>query len=98
MVNREKSFFSFEKQGIRKSLKGEKTDSYQGPKLSHISITPKSAVTIQPPKKVGLFLPSNCFGYHYSLAPLRRVARNVVRSSSCAVRAVKQSHLPLNRA
>ncbi|KAH0608641.1 uncharacterized protein H6S33_001775 [Morchella sextelata] len=40
--------------GIRKSLKGDhhKTDSYQGPKISHISITPKSAVTIQPPKKV----------------------------------------------
>lgn len=55
VVNPQKSFFSFEKQGIRKSLKGDRTDSYQGPKFSHISLTPKSAVTIQPPKKVGLF-------------------------------------------
>lgn len=54
MVNPQKSFFSFEKQGIRKSLKGDRTDSYQGPKFSHISITPKSAVTIEPPKKVGV--------------------------------------------
>lgn len=59
MVNPQRSFFPFEKQGIRKSFKGDRTDSYQGPKLSHISITPKSAVTIQPPKKVGFFfLPS----------------------------------------
>ncbi|KAG0638230.1 hypothetical protein HOY80DRAFT_191040 [Tuber brumale] len=46
---REKSFFSFEIQGIRKSLKG---DTYSGPKASHLSITPKTAITIQPPKKV----------------------------------------------
>lgn len=55
VVNPQKSFFSFEKQGIRKSLKGDRTDSYQGPKFSRISITPKSAVTIEPPKKVGSF-------------------------------------------
>ncbi|CAZ84756.1 unnamed protein product [Tuber melanosporum] len=35
--------------GIRKSLKG---DTYSGPKASHLSITPKTAITIQPPKKV----------------------------------------------
>ncbi|RPB03664.1 hypothetical protein L873DRAFT_1668579 [Choiromyces venosus 120613-1] len=49
---REKSFFSFEIQGIRKSLKGDKTDTYLGPKASHLSITPKPAISIQPPKKV----------------------------------------------
>ncbi|KAL7275894.1 bud emergence protein 1 [Rhizina undulata] len=40
--------------GIRRSIKGEKPDIsiFQGPKVSHISITPKSAITIQPPKKV----------------------------------------------
>lgn len=58
VVNPQRSFFPFEKQGIRKSFKGDRTDSYQGPKLSHISITPKSAVTIQPPKKVGFFFSS----------------------------------------
>ena len=45
---RGKSFF----QGIRKSLKGDKPDAYPGAKGSHISITPKPAITIQPPKKV----------------------------------------------
>jgi len=50
---REKSFFSFEIQGIRKSLKGDKADTFSGPKASHLSITPKPAITIQPPKKVG---------------------------------------------
>lgn len=37
---------------IRRSIKGERSDSFSGPKLSHISITPKSALTINPPKKV----------------------------------------------
>ena len=35
-------------QALRRSIKGDKSDS----KVSHISITPKSALAIQPPKKV----------------------------------------------
>ena len=30
---------------------GDKAHAYE-PKLAHLSITPKSAITIQPPKKV----------------------------------------------
>ncbi|RPB26034.1 hypothetical protein L211DRAFT_874593 [Terfezia boudieri ATCC MYA-4762] len=37
--------------GIRRSIKGDKTHTYE-PKAGHMSITPKSAITIQPPKKV----------------------------------------------
>lgn len=37
-------------QAIRRSIKGEKSDS----KPHHISITPKSAIAILPPKKVGI--------------------------------------------
>ncbi|KAI5783857.1 hypothetical protein DFH27DRAFT_271950 [Peziza echinospora] len=38
--------------GIRRSMKGgDKAHAYE-PKLAHLSITPKSAITIQPPKKV----------------------------------------------
>lgn len=96
-VNREKSFFSFEKQGIRKSLKGDhhKTDSYQGPKISHISITPKSAVTIQPPKKVCTFASISFFPFLFSVLSYPRVARDVVRSLSCAFEAAGRFHLSL---
>ncbi|KAI5776384.1 hypothetical protein EDC01DRAFT_483410 [Geopyxis carbonaria] len=37
---------------IRRSMKGERSDHFNGAKISHISITPKSALTITPPKKV----------------------------------------------
>ncbi|KAF8463999.1 hypothetical protein BDZ91DRAFT_795909 [Kalaharituber pfeilii] len=37
--------------GIRRSIKGEKAHTYES-KPTHLSITPKSAITIQPPKKV----------------------------------------------
>jgi hypothetical protein len=100
-VNREKSFFSFEKQGIRKSLKGDhhKTDSYQGPKISHISITPKSAVTIQPPKKVCSFTSISFFLFSlFFVLSYLRVARDVVRSLSCAFEAAGRFHLSLSRA
>lgn len=70
MVNPQKSFFSFEKQGIRKSFKGDRTDSYQGPKFSRISITPKSAVTIEPPKKVGSFFFFFLSIFHFYFFPL----------------------------
>jgi len=46
-------------QNIRRSIKGERSDHFHGPKLSHISITPKSALTINPPKKVRRFLSSS---------------------------------------
>lgn len=39
-------------QAIRRSLKGEKD-----PKHHHISITPKSAIAILPPKKVSASVP-----------------------------------------
>lgn len=111
MVNPQKSFFSFEKQGIRKSLKGDRTDSYQGPKFSHISITPKSAVTIQAPKKVGpffLFFFSSLFNFFlrffpsfFSLSPPFFFPCATVRSLFGAAGAFGSQgrfHMPLDRA
>lgn len=42
-------------QALRRSLKGEKDPN---PKHHHISITPKSAIAILPPKKVSLMIPT----------------------------------------
>lgn len=39
---------NYRTQALRRSIKGDKNDS----KLGHISVTPKSAVAIVPPKKV----------------------------------------------